>query len=273
MRFLIIGDTQNVVTLDSALGIHIQSQYERAHKHEPFDAIVHVGDLVNDGASKKQWKQIRRAIQRWNHLKVPIICATGNHDFDTLQSSNRSLNSFQQYIGHLLASQSAFTTSFERNRTENSFYDTGTFAFLSLELAPRREVMEWADRIARHLTIPLFVVTHSYLCHTGKRVTKGDQCRHYPLRYKPTKDGLDGEMLWQHYFKHWDTLRGVFSGHHVDQFTAERLDLNEANRPVFQAFQNWQKDKFGGGGNARICTFSDESISSTFLYPLREHST
>src|SRR5690625_6826851 len=71
------------------------------------------------------------------------------------------------------------------------------YIFMSLEFAPRDEVIEWANDILRkHHDHKAMIVTHSFLYINGERTQPG--ANHHPHSYKGTMDGNDGERSEEH---------------------------------------------------------------------------
>ncbi|MFW6598505.1 metallophosphoesterase [Propionibacteriaceae bacterium Y2011] len=223
---------------------------------EPVAMVLHVGDVVNDGGKDPgQYRTAARSLQRLTAHGLPLMIAPGNHDYDNELSHDRSLTQFRDAFGPLCADTASAT--FEPEAYENSAAivagPNGDLGFLTLEFGPRADVLAWAHQVLTdRADIPFIVNTHSHLYVDGQRTRPG--CAHHPRLYAGTRDGHDGEEVWQRLLRHHDNVLAVFSGHHVHGNVHHRIDHTEGGSPVLQAFQNWQSEDLGGAGRFRLVT-------------------
>ncbi len=82
----VIGDTQRTSWMESLLMFREENDRERAllleHLfHTKFSLLVHLGDMVFDGASASEWKEFDRLFAPVLARGVPVIPAVGNHEY------------------------------------------------------------------------------------------------------------------------------------------------------------------------------------------------
>lgn len=240
LRVAILPDSQMMIKraprryLDAA-------RWLAGHRSE-LDLVVHVGDVVNDGADDpSQFHVAAKAHQLLLEAGVPLVVAAGNHDYDDMLVATRALSLFNRHIGNdALAAQPGFGGSYAPGAAENSYLLLGGSALvLVLEFGPRPAVVDWADRVlAAHPDRTAFVVTHSFLDGDGERT--GGRSRFHPRSFPAAADGLDGEELWHRLLRRHPQVAAVFCGHQIPRPVAYRVDPGDAGRPVLQSLQNWQ---------------------------------
>ncbi len=221
-----------------------------------------LGDRRGDGTIKEMLHQARLALEPVNQADIPLTVCIGNHDYDET-SSVRETECWNQpnALGKAMYSGKPwFGGTFEEQVDEPGLNPGGTInhymtldvpgtklLLLTLELAPRDKVMDWAEDLVlnRHPSHDVIVFTHSYLHLDGQRVTDGT--RFNPKDYSAfstqpgpeyTNDGLD---LWQKYFRSWPNLRMVHSGHAINEPTqAYKISTGDKGNNVAEFFYNWQ---------------------------------
>lgn len=238
-------------------------------KSSLLQAIVHVGDIVDNGADEeRQFIRTSKAMERFQPYGVPWVLAIGNHDYDDLLKQSRNASMFNAYFGGAAyREQPWFGDSMEPDAIENCYirfiHKDECYLILNLEFAPRDRVLDWADRILKkHADHTVFVVTHLYMYMFGERTKKGD--KHDPDWFPASLGDNDGERLWEKCFRHHANIVSVFSGHHgKDTNVSHRVDYYEDGRAALQTFQNWQSAPEGGEGRVRIFSFNPDSRTMT----------
>lgn len=263
--------------LQSSLDWVLANQKERR-----IQVVVHVGDIVdNDTAS--EWAMARATFSPLAN-KIPLILATGNHDYH--ENAERRETKFNQYFsaaemaGLQQTEGVALRETFEPGRLENAVYeyqapDGRPWLFLSLEWGARNEVIAWADGL---LAGPNFrdhtavLVNHAYLYHDDSRfdwATKGQLQNGNPLSYTMATDGdnNDGEMLWQKLVRRRSQFQLVLCGHVTGtkeehlfwgqrSEVGYRLSVGDSGHRVHQMLFNAQRDGDAGDGWLRLLEFS-----------------
>jgi hypothetical protein len=261
---VIIPDTQDLCTSHPVKLKKMAQWIVDNREAQNIKTIIHVGDVVNNGALRKeQWENHREAFALIEDANVPSMIAIGNHDYDNILNENRDSKWFNMYCGvSNYQNKRWFGGVFENGKAENMYImleiEDKSYLFLSLEFGPRDEVIDWANHILEeyedHETI---VVTHSYMFLNGERTKQGDA--HNPKNYKGTQDANDGEDLWHKCLKHHKNVTAVYSGHHIPDNVSYRFDVGDKGNLVFQSFQNWQCAENGGDGRIRIIRYKEDS--------------
>ncbi|MBI1249752.1 serine/threonine protein phosphatase [bacterium] len=266
--------------------------------------VMHEGDFVEqnniaegggtgwgDQPSVSQWESAKRALSQLEN-KVPMIFATGNHDYG-IRNANTRETQFNDYFamtenklvcdgsgGGILLETGK--NAFGKNTLENAAYevrlpDGRKLLIVSLEWGPRRETVAWAkELVAReafknHTGI---LLTHDFVTpqsirdgQDGNRKRAGN-----PHTYATGKDGNthDGEDLWQAMVSDAPQIQLTLNGHEMEKHTGRRTDPNSTGLPVHQMLFNAQglgggsaEKGNGGDGWMRLLTFEPDGVTLT----------
>lgn len=255
VSFIVIPDTQGLSNHHPELYGPLAEQVVAAREPWNVQMVLHVGDVVDRGDDDpEEYDRAAAGLGPIAAAGLPMLISSGNHDYDDQLASSRRLNLFRSQFAALVADDAV---TFEPGGIENSWATIstpqGNLGFLSLEFAPRDEVLAWAaDLLSRHPEHQVVVNTHAHLFIDGERTRPG--CAHHPHDYVGTQDGNDGEQVWQKLLRHHGNVLAVFSGHHVWDHVAHRVDRTDVGQPVLQSFQNWQGAERNGEGRFRIVT-------------------
>lgn len=280
-NFLIVPDTQHLARQHPDLFMNMAKTIVAYHRKSPIDAVIQLGDIVDGGGIKKEEYDVaKECMDVIDEAGIPLLLAAGNHDYDrpigidllhpNPLEDGRNLTVYNDYFGmKRLRNQPWYVQSYQQGQTENSCYRIGKMMVLVLEFGPRDDVLEWAKQIVNQYSEKQFIlITHSYMYHDGGRTTTHSE--HNPLHSPETRDGNDGEMIWQKFVKHQANIVAVFSGHHVPKNVSYCVDLSVHHKKIVQSFQNWQEEKDGGAGRMRLVQYDDidKTISSKVFNPL-----
>ncbi len=259
---VVIPDTQNYIdTKDPALlpGIFIQMcNWIVANKDaRNIGLVVFEGDIVDnndrefDGTPAYEWTLAKKAISVLDG-DVPYVLVTGNHDYGPGGSARNRItmmNRFFSAIDNNLNDPNKdgiLAGVFEPGRLDNTYslIDTGTRKLLvfSLEFGPRRQVVDWANAIAKQTRFSghsIVLLTHAYLREGNLpdphapisednlpipyRADINDTTqdnKHNPHNYKlasintDTDPVHDGEELWQQFVSRHANFIMVLNGHY-----------------------------------------------------------
>ena len=222
-------------------------------------AVLGLGDIVNDGASTAQQQNADAAIKTLDHAGIPYFLAIGNHDYDGANTgaSARKATGFNQWFGPArYAGKSYYKGNFPSGSNEN-FYGVLTindkqYLILVLEYIPRTSSVNWAASIVQaNPDKEVIVVTHSFTFVDGTRV---DQCDTQDLN----RDN-DGDESWNAFESRYPNIIMVVSGHLTATQAARRADLGVNGNLVNEMFSNYQTLANGGDGWLRILTFHPNS--------------
>lgn len=266
--------------------------------------VLHEGDLVEqnhilvgggqgfgDQHSESQWKSAKRALSQLEG-KVPIVYATGNHDYGVRRAENRHTR-FNEFFGltdNPLVCDGrgggiwveSPPNAWGARTLENAAYDFTApdgrkFLLLALEWGPRKAVVDWARQVVRR---PAYaghtglLLVHEFLKPNSQR---SGQDGNHTLSGNPHTYGTgelgdthDGEDLWQGLVREAPQLRLVLNGHEMGSHVGRRTDLNTAGKSVHQMLFNAQglgggSDERGNGGDGwlRLLTFEPDGTTLT----------
>lgn len=257
---IIIPDTQGMVLEHPELYMRLGDSVAERMNTGLVKAVLHVGDLVDDGAAdEEQYRTAFKALSPIMSGNTPYLFAIGNHDYDNILAQDRSSAMFNQYFGiDCYAGREWLGGVFEEGKMENAYVlireAECPLLILSLEFGPRDEVLKWADHIIEsNADYNVIIITHCFLHSSGHRTTAADEL--HPASYYGSRDGNDGQSMWDKSFRKHPNLIAIFSGHHVPENVSVRVDNGAAGQCIAQVFQNWQLEPFGGEGRYRIADF------------------
>ncbi|MGI9102669.1 MAG: carboxypeptidase regulatory-like domain-containing protein [Terriglobales bacterium] len=222
-------------------------------------AVLGLGDIVNDGADPAQQQNADAAIRLLDNAAIPYFLAIGNHDYDGANTgaATRSVTGFNQWWGpSRYAGKPYYLGNFPTGSNEN-FYGVVNingqpFLILVLEWIPRTESLNWAASIVRaNPDKQVIIVTHSYVFIDG---TRTDVCDTEDV----PRDNF-GDDMWNTFVSKYSNIIMVVNGHFVTGQAARRADLGVNGNLVNQMFSNYQEDANGGDGWLRILTFHPSS--------------
>lgn len=266
--------------------------------------VLHEGDFVEqnniptgggkgggDQHSESQWESAKRALGILEN-KVPIVFATGNHDYGIRNSESREtqVNDYFPITGNKLVSDGqgggilleTCPNALGQPSLENAAYEVALPAgrkllVVALEWGPRREAVAWAKQLVqreayRNHTGVLLV--HDFL--TPDSIRDGQDGNHQrggnPHTYPNGKNGNthDGEELWQSLVHDAPQFQMVLNGHEMGSHVGRRVDPNAAGTPVHQMLFNAQglgggsfEKSNGGDGWMRLLTFEPDGVTLT----------
>ena len=168
---VLIPDPQNYTSQRSYQLFQAQSRWIRDTQllHNTKFAI-YLGDLTNS-ATDVQFGVVDESLDILDAVGFPYALFPGNHDYEG-QKWNRTLTRFNQVVGpQRYAGKAWYGGSMTAGRNENNYcyFSSGGLNFLvvSLEFAPRKEAVTWANQlIALHPNHRVIIGTHAYL-NTG----------------------------------------------------------------------------------------------------------
>jgi len=223
---------------------------------------IRIPDGVNGNqTSNEQWTAVSRAFERLDD-KVPYVVCTGNHDYGYKASENRNSH-FPDFFPS--ERNSCWRTSLVATcnnhlgipTLENAAYEVnsdtwGKLLILSLEFAPRTEVLEWAKALSadsKYKNHKVIILTHSFLSQKGEHI-KMEGYKVSPANY--------GEVIWQKLIYPSHNIRLVVCGHEclIGDYKNQvsfRIDKNVAGKNVAQMMFNAQTADGQWHGNGGDC--------------------
>ncbi len=171
--------------------------------------VIHLGD-VTDKNTLPEWMSASAAQSILDETGVHYSMTTGNHDYPSVDGDYRRRDAsyfhaffhpsrFPWYGGHFRGSENNYT-----------LFNLGDLPFmaLSLEYAPPKDAMCWADKIIRdHPERRTIVATH---CYQGE---KGGHVGNCDIDKDRNMVGANGEAIWQELIRWHPNIFLVVSGH------------------------------------------------------------
>jgi hypothetical protein len=217
-------------------------------------AVLGLGDIVNDGASTSQQQNADAAIKLLDSAKLPYLLAIGNHDYNGANTgaSTRTATGFNQWWGPQRYAGYSWYKGNLNGSNENFWGELAingkNYLFMILEYVPRTTSLDWAASVIQaHPNDEVIVVTHSFMFYDNTRV---DQCDTNDLnRDNP------GDKNWAYFASKYPNISMVVSGHITSGLAARRADLGVNGNLVNQMLSNYQVLANGGDGWIRLLTF------------------
>jgi hypothetical protein len=176
--------------------------------------VIHTGDAVKDN-TEQEWTRVSESISRLDGV-VPYLLAAGNHESFVTEGRhgpNRDTTMFNRYMPVSRYSDKPWYGGCMHGGSENMFFllDVQGMKFLviSVEFAPRVEVLSWANKVvSEHADRKTIVVTHSYtLSGNSKLNFKLD-----PLKYN--RENTNRDEMWERFVSRHRNIFLVLSSHY-----------------------------------------------------------
>ena len=227
-------------------------------------ATLFMGDLTEHN-TRDEWAWFRERVAPAG-ANVPIILATGNHDYGHNGDAHARRTLFDDYFPAPPGMAASLLADKQRGSIANAYYRIAlprvTLGVLVLEWAPRASTVRWANKVlSRFPQDRVIVVTHAYLYDDSTRYdwhTRGTAQRWNPLWYD--MDWLeqlydresDGEMLWNALVRTHPGIFLVLCGHVGGSGTGHLESRGDAGNLVQQVLANFQLLDEGGLGYLRL---------------------
>lgn len=241
--------------------------------------VSHMGDLVQYGGVKEQWKRANASMSVLGPFGGPFVlpfsALPGNHDnvvvFARPIAATKSSGS-EQYVelfGPRRYKGAPWYGGADPSGKNSFQYFSGgglNFLHVALEWAPNVNVpqrspspLEWASQvILAHPGMPVILSTHEYLNDRTARRTKDV-----------------GEEVFKNLVYTHDQIFLVLCGHMHDKESSDvkqerddgeffQVSKNHLNRPVIEVIQDYQDYPHGGDGWLRILTFDQSKNELRF---------
>jgi predicted MPP superfamily phosphohydrolase len=225
------------------------------------------GDITNNNRHR-EWQNASDALSRLDG-KIPYALCTGNHDCGKNGRAKDRTTLMDEYFPYdRLAKSGGITGIRKKGESANTYHlfkdaYNGEWLIITLEWSPRDKTLEWAGKILdKYKNRKAIVLTHAYMYHDSTRYNwkeKGKNQQWNPHSY-PTKNGNDGEDIWNKLITNHENVFLVISGHVIGDGTGLLTSKNNANKDVIQMLVNYQSpiEDFGGGAWLRVLTFSKD---------------
>lgn len=246
-------------------------------------ATIHLGDLTEHNIPT-EWDYVRNALTPLFD-KVPLILATGNHDYGPGGNAEKRTTLFADYFGAPTPKTVPTVAQVMKPGTvENAYYRLRlpgvTLGVLVLEWSPTNAAVDWAKRaVAAYPYDRKIFITHAYLYHDGTRydfAKKGDEQPWNPLSYGTAKidpalpysksnanaeGSHDGEMLWQELLADMSGLFLTINGHVLGDGAGVLTSAGHRGDKVHQMLTNYQMLDEGGLGYLRLIEIAPDGAT------------
>lgn len=217
---------------------------------------VHLGDITNhDVASEYQVASDAHLLL--DDAAEPYSMTIGNHDIFPSASAYKRESLYANYFGPArYQGESFYGGSYDSSNMSNyTFFEAGGLKFmvLSLEFAPRKDVVTWANQVIKNNPDRrVIVATH---CHMDNNAEHAQGCAdHYDL------EGRDGVDLWEELIQRHSNVFMSVSGH--IQGVSYRQRTGNNGNIVHEILNDFQDEPVLGNGHAlgngwlRVLTFN-----------------
>jgi Calcineurin-like phosphoesterase len=210
-------------------------------KEDNIKFAVHLGDIVQNAHVEEEWEKADAA-HRVLDGAVPYSVVPGNHDMD--KKDEQLTRGSSLYAKYFPPSRFAKMPGYgghmgDTNDCNYCFFEGAGMKFmvLSLQFAPSKEMVAWAEGVVNaHKDHRIIVATHYYMRPEGRGVTPSP----YGL------DGYDGEGLWNAFIRKHENIFMVVSGHVLG--IHHQTSKNDAGGDVHEILCDYQGHPNGGDG-------------------------
>ncbi len=239
--------------------------------------VTHLGDIVNNGPNKRQWKNARKAMDLLDKANVPYGTCVGNHDVmynDGEYQFPGSVDTSCAYKSQVDCDGKDYLANFGPTRYKGkpwfggaspsglSNYQTITegghkFLFLHLSVDPRKTELAWAQKVLdQHKDAAVHLSTHRYMYDYRLVKTlpaplnkllggRFDGLAQAMGQTPYFKDSLSCEQLWKTFIYNNTNIFMVQCGH-VDA-ELRQVTKNAAGLPVHEILVDFQESEARGG--------------------------
>lgn len=234
----------------------IRNQYDAGYN---IQSILAVGDITQNN-TPEQWLSFKTASDTVTSV-IPYFVCVGNHDYSWSSSkiydrSNTKINTY----AHFPLTDEQIVDYYQDGDLANYVAKLNVqtdLMLLSLEFAPREEVLSWAiDYVGSHTDNVFVLMTHEWLTGKGERIVSGSdsesQLNGYSSYTLP-------EQIWCRLVSRYNNILCIICGH--DGFSTKSFTPNDSGRLVPQILFNLQSVANGGNGLIQIWKFDSESFT------------
>ena len=259
---VLIPDTQNYWDSGNAEIAYNQSKWiAENEKRLNIQAVIHLGDIVDNPGSEKQWQEADKMMKILDDNTVPYIMSVGNHDIGEPfgDTAKRNYKYFQRFFpdSRIIENQTLEVKKITENGANTFAYlsvGQNEFLIFSMEYCPGLDVIEKVNQvIEQNPDKRIILATHAFLRTDGtwNSVSGGGVCTKIP-----GTDDYSTEKIWDLVIYPHPNVFLVVSGHSSGE--NKRIDNNIAGIPVQQVVIDYQYKSNGGDGMLKIVIFNPE---------------
>ena len=232
--------------------------------------VVCLGDIVQNAHIEKEWENADQAARILDGV-VPYSAVPGNHDLVTKDKViTRDSTLYNKYFGIARFQNEPWYRGHLGSTNDNNYCEFQAagrdFLVLSLEFAPRDEVLQWAADVCRkHPAHNVILATHSYLNLQGRTTGQAKVA---------DSTANSGQQMWDKLVRQQPNIFMVACGH----FGGVNLlrSVNDSGKGVIEILTDYQNLQQGGQGWLRTMKFvpSENKIYVDAYSPLlKQHNS
>lgn len=231
---------------------------------EDISFVLQTGDVTNNNQSY-QWTNAYQHFFSKLPYSVPVIFCLGNHDYgDNGLSIIRQSNIPEELTP---IRDETMDGSVWDNYLRSVFWGSKKVVVLSLEFAPRNEVLEWADNVIKeNQDVPVIILTHAFLNNSGMLYDITDnncdnQCSQ--KFYKMGNDYInDSKEIFDKIVYNNTNVKLIICGHSLSKKYIECMKTkNINNESVYCIMVNYQHYTDGGAGIVGLLYYNEGFIN------------
>lgn len=221
-------------------------------KQDSIYFLLQTGDVTNNN-QPWQWENSQKLFFSQLPKIFPTIFCLGNHDYGKNGSSKERQSNFPVELTP--AMDTVMQNSLWDNYLRYVVIEQKKLAVLSLEFAPRNEVLEWANGVIKaNADTPIIILTHAFLNNSGKIFDASDSLcdnKYSQKFYIMGGDYLnDSQEIFDKIIYNNPNVKMVICGHCGTKNYIDCLNKkNVKNENVCCIMVNFQHYSEGGAGN------------------------
>jgi len=236
---VLLPDTQyytDKLADDPANTYYLQTQWIIDHQAaNNIVFAVHLGDITDDN-EVHEWEIASQAHAMLDAAGVPYSVLPGNHDYLDGGDFGRGDSLFGDYFGQdRFAGQPWYGGAYSSSNTNNyTLFEQGSLKFLvlSLEYAPRKDVLCWADEVIEdHPEHRVIVATHCHQTHGGGYSTGCPKDSYHAAGHTP-------QAVWDELLARHSNIIMVAAGHVGD--SEYRVSTGNGGNGVHELLVDYQ---------------------------------
>ncbi len=221
------------------------------NNQEKISFLIQTGDITNNN-NPEQWSNGHKQFFSKLPSSFPVVFCLGNHDYGNNGKSAKRESFFPSELTPVR--DEVMPLSLWDNYLRYVELNGKKMAILSLEFAPRNEVLEWADKIIKENSdIPIIILTHAFLNNDGQMFDMTDpQCNNkYSQKYYDMGGDYlnDSKEIFDKIIHNNSNVRMVICGHCISRNYIECINKKNTNgSDVYFIMVNYQHYTEGGAG-------------------------
>lgn len=268
--FVIMPDQQKVNSVYPGQFYDITNWITANREKYNIKGVLSVGDIT-EGNSMNEWVRSDKALSALDGV-IPYVLAPGNHDYmenykgDLIAAYERNTDYFEYFFPESrFAATEGFGGTYDGSAVNAYYKVTGgktKYIIMSLEIYPRDEVLEWANRVAaENLDHKLIVVTHSHLDADGTRTEEAESGGSGHYAFNDAANSNDANAVWEKFIKLHKNMLLYISGHNSSSKTLYNKLTGDGGNTVYEMLIDNQDDdiNYKGVGNLVILGFNEET--------------